>query len=214
MREGISHHPQQPPATRPIFSKSVAGKSKIITLAAVIIGVFAIWWIWIRPERHVHCIKVASFHLNGYSHDHGGSFPASERGWGDALLLLSSDKSDFSWLPFFLGVGDDGSYLRHAMTYGEDVVEEKCSRIYVQGLNNKSDPSIALLFDRNSVKGGDHFHGLPGKKKLREAITVGGAFMTITDDRWPEFVRQQRELLRIEGFSEMAIADVYGPAPR
>lgn len=214
MREGISHHPQQPPATRPIFSKSVAGKSKIITLAAVIIGVFAIWWIWIRPERHVHCIKAASLHLDNHAQNNGGIFPASERGWGDALLLMASDKSDLGWLPLFVGVGDDGSYLKAAISTGEDVDETQCTRIYVQGLNQESNPSIALLFDRHSVKGGDHFHGLPGQKPLREVITVGRAFMAITDDKWPEFVRQQRELLRADGFSEKAIADVFGPESR
>jgi hypothetical protein len=32
----------------------------------------------------------------------------------------------------------------------------------------------------------------------------------IKDPQWPEFIQNQRQLLRDEGFSEKAIQDVYG----
>lgn len=176
-----------------------------------IVGMFAAWFFFFRPEVHRHCIKAAYFSVIGPEGDEE-YFPRHERGWGDAMLAFSGGLDDPSWVRPFTGVGDDGAYLIAALKSGEDVDEDQCTRIYVQGLRKDAPGGIAILFDRNSVKGGDHRHGIPGQKMLREAITVDGGFLTITDEKWPEFVEQQRVLLKEEGFSEEEVAQFYGPA--
>jgi hypothetical protein len=177
--------------------------------AVVVISITA--WFMLRPERHQHCIKSASFILTGYANEHGGTYPKSDRGWGDAMLSFASDPDDTSWVRYFVGVDDDGARLIRALKTGEDVIEEQCTRIYVQGLTEKSDPGIAILFDRESVKGGDHFRGLPGQERLREVITVDGAHRMIKDGEWPSFVARQRERLKNEGFADSEISRYYGP---
>ena len=181
-----------------------------LTVAAiVVISITA--WCMLRPERHQHCIKSAIFILFGYANEHGGTYPKSDRGWGDAMLSFASGPDDTNWVRFFVGVDDDGAHLIRALKTGEDVIEEQCTRIYVQGLTEKSDSGIAILFDRESVKGGDHFRGLPGQQRLREVITVGGTHQMIKDPEWPSFVARQRKLLRNEGFADSEISRYYGP---
>jgi len=180
----------------------------IVASGIVVISIVA--WFMSRPKSHQHCIKSAIFTLAEYASEHGGEYPKSEKGWGDAMLSFASGPDDTGWVRYFVGVDDDGAYLIRALKTGEDVMEDRCTRIYVQGLTEKSSPGIAILFDRNSVKGGDHFRGLPGQKPLREVITVEGSHQMIRDEQWHSFVARQRELLKDEGFPEDEISRYYG----
>jgi hypothetical protein len=184
--------------------------AKLSAIMGIIVILIA-GWFWLRPERHQHCIKSATFILLEYAGNHGGTYPKSDRGWGDALLSLGSGTTDTEWVRYFVGVDDDGAHLIRALKTGEDVIEENCTRIYIQGLTEKSQPGIAILFDRESVKGGDHFRGLPGQDLLREVITINGVHRMIKDADWPAFVAQQRELLKMEGFTNDEISQYYGP---
>lgn len=71
-----------------------------ILLVSIFLGGSALWWVYIRPERHKHCIKAASFILYEYAERHGGAYPRSERGWGDAMLALGSGAPDTSWVSY------------------------------------------------------------------------------------------------------------------
>lgn len=183
--------------------------AKPIAVAGIVV-ILIVAWLMLRPERHQHCIKSAIFILADYAGDHGGAYPESDRGWGDAMLSFASGPDDTNWVRYFVGVDDDGAHLIRALKTGEDVIEDQCTRIYVQGLTEKSAPGTAILFDRESVKGGDHFRGLPGQKRLREVITVAGTHQMIQDAQWPSFVARQRELLKGEGFAEDEISRYYG----
>src|SRR5690606_4682284 len=175
-----------------------ARKSRRALVLVVFLMFFAggfIAWKRMFPARHQHCIKQAYFTLAEYAAAHGGKFPASDRGWADALLLLAADENDDSWIPWFVGVDDDGSLYREALLSGKDIPESQASRIYVQGLTKDSPPEAALLFDRHSVKGGDHHRGLPGRPELREVLLVDGSFRTIPDKDWAAFACEQIKLL-------------------
>lgn len=181
----------------------------LIVAGIVVISIIA--WFMLRPKGHQHCIKAAIFILMDYAAKHDGAYPKNDRGWGDAMLSFASSPDDTDWVKFFVGVDDDGAHLIRALKSGEDVIEDQCTRIYVQGLTEKSDSSIAILFDRNSVKGGDHFRGLPGQQPLREVITIDGAHRMIKDPEWSSFVARQRKLLKNEGFADSEISRYYGP---
>jgi hypothetical protein len=145
-----------------------------------------------------------------YSSDHTGKFPASTNGFGDALLELV--KYDPTVLHSICGPDDDGHLFQEAMTNGAILPEEKCSRVYVQGLTETNNPDICILFDRNSCKGGDHFRS-PWGHPLREVTFVNGSWHQVRDENWPEFVRKQVELLVADGFSK-ADALHYYPAAK
>lgn len=182
----------------------------ILISALALLGVLAVpGFRWLFPSRHQHCIKQAIFVLAGYAAEHEGRYPTSAKGWGDALLELNETEDPEIWIQVFAGVDDDGGRFREALKSGVDVEEHQCTRVYVQGLTTESNRAIAILFDRDSEPGGDHFRS-PFRKPLREVITVGGSHKMIEDPEWPEYVANQERLLRDEGFAEAAIQGLYG----
>lgn len=177
----------------------------IIFIAAISVPVFR----WIFPPSHKHCIKQATFTLLGYADRNQGRFPESDKGWGDALLELGVLQDREMWMPSIVGVDDDGSHLIEAMTHGSDVEEDRCTRVYVQGLTEKSHSAIAILFDRESEPGGDHSRNRFAEP-VRELITVAGEHKTIKDRDWIPYVEGQRKLLQEQGLTREIIAEVYG----
>lgn len=133
-----------------------------------------------------------------YSSDHHGQLPFSTNGFGNALLLLA--KEDSSVLHSLYGPDDDGHLFKMALQSDSIIPEEQCSRIYIQGLSETNDPSLCILFDRNSCRGGDHFRS-PWAHRVREVCLLDGSMQVIRDESWPEFSRKQVELLIAAGFS-------------
>lgn len=182
-----------------------------IIIALVILSILAIpTYRWVYPPAHEHCIKVASNILYAYADENDGKYPASDKGWGDALLKLASTQDSNKWIPYFVGVDDDGSHLLEALANGTDVNEAVCTRVYVQGLNVDFPPNTAILYDRNSEPGGDHGR-CRLRERVREVLTVDGSMERIKEKDWPEYVEKQRKLLRSQGFDETRITEIYGP---
>ena len=154
-------------------------------------------------------MKQAIFIFASYASENEGRYPESDKGWGDALLNLGTAEHSDSWIPYIVGVDDDGSYLLDSLINGTDVDESRCSRVYVQGLTQHSPSDIAILFDRDSEPGGDHFR-CRFKEPLREVLTAGGSHKMIKDKDWHQYVEKQRELLREHGFEEEKIIEAYG----
>ena len=175
-----------------------------VTLAILVVPAYR----WAFPPKHQHCIKAASFLFLEYAESNNGQFPTSDRGWGDALLKLGQGQPRQKWLPFVVGVDDQGSHLLQALETGTDVDEQACTRIYVQGLGRGSPGDLALLFDRHSVRGGDHFRS-PFRKPVREVLLVNGTHRMIGNAEWPDFVETQRTLLRDLGWSATQISIYY-----
>jgi hypothetical protein len=112
------------------------------------------------------------------------------------LLLL--DEANFNCLT---GPGYDDSPLREAKHTGGALAESACGRVYIQGLTKKSNPELALLFDKLPTPGGDHCH-LPMRLWTplgREVWVVGCHHIFVPESEWPEFTRKQVELLVQEG---------------
>ena len=130
-----------------------------------------------------------------YAHDNHGRFPFHTNGYADALLLVSD-----AWLPSFTGPGYDAGVLERARHSGEDVPENECGRVYVQGLSETNSPKIALLFDKLPTPG-DHRHFLSriGAPLVREVLLLDGSMQVIQETEWPAFSKRQIELLVAAG---------------
>lgn len=166
--------------------------------------------VWYGLEYgHKHCILVAGLALRIYSDDHKGHYPFSTNGFGDALLLLA--KEDTNDIPNLCGPDDDGHIFKDALKNNSMVPEEQCTRVYIQGLSETNDNGICILFDRNSCKGGDHFRS-PWGHRVRELCLLDGAMQVIRDEDWPEFSRNQVELLVAAGFSRTNALHFYPAA--
>jgi len=110
------------------------------------------------------------------------------------------------------GPGDDGHIFGEALTNHTIVPEEKCSRVYIQGLCETNDPQLCILFDRNSCPGGDHFRS-PWGRRVREVCMLDGSMEVIPDEDWLAFSQTQIELLVAAGFSRTNALHFY-PAAR
>ena len=144
-----------------------------------------------------------------YEGDHNGQLPFSTNGFGNALLILAKEYPPY--IHNICGPDDDGHIFREALQNNAIVPEDQCSRVYIQGLSETNDPSICILFDRNSCKGGDHFRS-PWGHPLREACLLDGSMVVIPDEKWPEFSRKQAELLVVAGFSRTNALHFYPAA--
>jgi hypothetical protein len=159
-------------------------------------------------HAHKHCIKVTSGDFWAYATDHGGDYPFHTNGFGDALLHMV--RSNYTRIAQVTAPGDDGRYFEECLKTGADVPEDKCSRVYVQGLRKTSDSQLALIFDRSPTPGGDHFRR-PWGPLMRDVCRVDGSTLFLSEQRWPEFAREQVELLVLEGVSRAEAERLYAP---
>jgi hypothetical protein len=172
-------------------------------IASIIILLLAITFLLfkIRPDLyetghdHKHCMTQIALSLKQYASEHEGKFPYQASGYGDALLML-----DDKYLPvgngdMYTGHGYDGSVFVEASKTKAHVPDEKCGRVYIQGLTEDSDSDIVLLFDK-----------LPSAR-VREVFFIGGNSKWIANKDWNHFATSQIELLEKNGIlKETAIA--------
>lgn len=180
-------------------------------ITIVLLVAFFSLWKFNLSRTHQHCIKNAGLTLRLFAEAHEGKFPVHTNGFGDALLLLiredALEKWDTNNIRYITGPGDDGTMYQEALRTGANVLEEKCSRIYVQGLSESNNPDIAILFDKKSVPGGDHFRR-PWGPLLREVCMLDGSMKTVREEEWAAFASNQIELLVKEGVPR-ATAEYY-----
>ena len=161
---------------------------------------------WSARESHKHCMKNAGLGLNLYARDHEGRFPFHTNGFGDALLLFV--KEEPSSLLSVCGPDDDGQLFVAALTNGLDVIEARCSRIYVQGLSDSNNPNIAILFDRYATRGGDHFRS-HFAHYVREVGMLDGSMQRIRAEGWSDFAFNQINLLVAAGIPRQTAEGYY-----
>lgn len=190
----------------------------VLIPVGLILGFFAFQIGYRLKYAHQHCIKQAALAFRIYAGDHDGKLPYSTNGFGNALLLMAQSEAGddaryfATCLRLYCGPDDDGQVLMDAFKNHSIVPEDQCSRVYIQGLSETDDPQICVLFDRNSCPGGDHFRS-PWGHRLREACLLDGSMQVIPDEKWPEFSREQVELLVAAGFSRTNALRFY-PAAR
>jgi hypothetical protein len=149
----------------------------------------------------------------GYAVDHDGRLPYDTNGFGNALLILVKggylgDTDGVYSIGPITGPGDKGAVFKKTLKTGERIPEEKCSRVYIQGLSETNDPQIAILFDKKSCREGDHFRR-PWGPLERETCLLDGSMRGVSDQRWPEFSSNQVELLVQAGIPRAAAKKYY-----
>lgn len=159
-------------------------------------------------HAHEHCIKGLGLAFRMYAVDHDGRYPFHTSGFGDALLLLVKDGQ----LPDPGGItapGDDGAVFNECLQKGTDVPEERCSRVYIQGLSESNAyDNVVIAFDRYPTRGGDHFRR-PWGPPMRDVVLSDGSVQFLHEKRWPAFAREQIELLVKLGFKRSELEKLF-----
>jgi hypothetical protein len=191
-------------------------KRRWVRLLLVFVGLGVVGLIYVPThplvfmDTHTHCIKIAGLELEQYASEHDGRFPFHPKGFPNALLLMNED-----CFHTFTGPGYDASPFHEAKKAGIELSEEECGRVYIQGLTKKSNPELALIFDRLPTPGGDHCH-LPFRVWAplgREVWLVGLGHIFVRESEWPEFSRKQVELLVQEGFERKEAERLFALQP-
>lgn len=160
-------------------------------------------------HAHEHCSKVLGTFFSQYASTHDERYPVHTNGFGDALLLLIKD-DDHSYVRHLVAPGDDGKMLLECLEKGLDVPEERCSRIYIQGLGEANAyDSVAIAFDAYPTRGGDHFR-CPWGVPTRDVVMAGGSVEFITEDHWPAFAQEQIERLVQLGLKRDELEKLFG----
>jgi hypothetical protein len=162
---------------------------------------------------HRHCISAAIIQLRMYALDHDGHLPAHTNGYGDALLLLVSNVPGVA--ECVTGPGYSGQVFLEAARTNGHVPEAACGRVYVQGLSNKDDGRIVVLFDKLPTPGGDHCNGFRRLKcrLCREVVMLDGSNLTIAESQWFAFASNQIQFLVEAGIPRKEAARLYASKP-
>ena len=183
-----------------------------ILLPLLFIGSFFVIGLFNLFHAHEHCIKNTGLTLRMYAGDHEGKYPFHTNGFGDAIVMLVKEYSP-EFVGIFTAPGDNGDLLRASIKNGTHMPEDRCTRMYVQGLSETNNPEIAMVFDRYPTRGGDH-QRRPWGDWLREVSLSDGSMQTIREENWPAFKEKQIKLLIAEGFSPDQAESFYRPMPK
>jgi hypothetical protein len=158
---------------------------------------------------HAHCIPQAILELLSYADRHNGTFPYHPDGYGDALLLVEQN-----CVYALTGPGYDETPFVEAKQEGKHLPEEECGRVYIQGLTTKlkaGQSKIVILFDKLPTPGGDHCHGFSRLTAPlgREVGYADGRHEFVREEGWPEFAKEQIELLVGEGIEREEAERLY-----
>jgi hypothetical protein len=157
--------------------------------------------------QHAHCMPQAGSAFRLYAGDHGGAFPVHTNGYGDALLLMTPERA---WFYYLTGPGYDTSAFTEALDSGGDVDEQRCGRVYVQGLSETNDAQIAILFDKIAAPPDHcHFPGRLWRAYVREVCFVDGDWRGVPVECWSAFAQEQVALLVQAGFAKEQAQELY-----
>jgi hypothetical protein len=195
-------------------------RSRLLKLAAMtIVAVgLGIWYVKSHPLvfneslwEHAHCMPQAGCAFRTYAVDNGGRFPYSTNGYGDALLLMTNEMGKF-WA-LYTGPGYSSGVFAEAARTGRHIPEQACGRVYVQGLCDTNNPQIALLFDKVAAPPDHcHFPHRLWRGFVREVCFVDGSWRTVPAEQWPDFAREQVELLVAAGVPRVQARQLYDQA--
>jgi hypothetical protein len=111
---------------------------------------------------------------------------------------------------FLTGPGFDTRVFQEAWVSKSDVDESLCGRVYVQGLGETNDPSIAVLLDKIAAPP-DHCH-FPRRLWagfVREVCFVDGSWRAVPLEEWDSFAQEQIDLLVEAGYTREQAENLY-----
>jgi|GEM_PF-675292 hypothetical protein len=201
-------------------------KLSLKVATGVVLALLAAAWWFVKSHPlvfneswtgHRHCMNMWGLAIRLYADDHGGVYPTHPAGYGAAIQLLYSGTNVYMGTHLVMGApgGYRGDVFEAAWTNMTVVREEDCGRVYVQGLRESSNPKVAMLWDKRASPG-DHAHGwmrlrVPWR---REVCLVDGSMQQILEKDWPEFMKEQIELLVTEGIPRERAEALYAEKPK
>ncbi len=157
--------------------------------------------------QHAHCMPQAASAFRLYAEENGRRFPYHTNGYGDALLMTTPERA---WFYYLTGPGYNTSAFEDALSSNGNVDENRCGRVYVQGLSETNDARIAILFDKVAAPPDHcHFPQRLWRGYVREVLFVNGDWRTVPVAQWPDFVQQQMGFLMEAGFSKKHAQELY-----
>ena len=142
--------------------------------------------------EHAHCMAAVYIGLSFYAGENNGIYPYSSKGYADGLEL-TSEKYPCPWMLTGPGYTEKiPDKLRK-----NNIPENMCGRVYIQGLKQDDDGDIAIVFDKLATPGGDHCHLLSRMLSPlgREVQCISGQKKFISENQWKDFSKEQIELL-------------------
>jgi len=134
---------------------------------------------------------ITYFDLMNYAHDHEGWLPKSDKGPFDALQKLYPDYCDG---PELVGLSGDRDALLRALKNGEPLNAKLTSWVYVQGLRDTDDASLAVLWESKSglSSDGKNYHA-----NGHAVIFLNATRKQIPESDWANFLEQQARLRQL-----------------
>ena len=177
------------PVVRPRKSRAKKVFFYVLTFLASAVVLEQFWYHHTYPYGWSHCCDIRlGMSLQQYAQDHGGRFPTGEDSPEASLSLLYSNYTDAYMLR---GKTVPLKTVEQAIATKGKLGPESCGWHYVEGLTLSDDNHIAIVWDKvglghngQRMKGGGH-----------SVIFVDGARNFISEAAWPQFLRDQEELL-------------------
>jgi len=154
------------------------------------VGSGAAYYKWKYPYGWSHCCIIGmAMALQEYAEADGGRYPAGESSPEASLSLLY--KSNYMDAGTLRGMTVPESTSSRILQGGGLLAPESCGWQYVEGLTEADDPRIALLYCKQAL--GHNGQRMNGGRQVVFAGT--GDIQWISGDRWPTFLKEQKELL-------------------
>jgi hypothetical protein len=160
-------------------------------------------------HRRAGMMGAVATELRVYAHDHGGWFPRSDKDSLDALRKLYPD---YAGGPELAGLSGDIDAVMQCLKEGKPLTG-KSSWVYVQGLKNTDDPTLALLWDSHPGRYGTGVNQRGPVMRGHVVSTIGminGFETNVVDADWTNFLRQQEELRKAALASRAAQGNAEG----
>ena len=161
------------------------------TIALLVVGGGMFYYKWKYPYGWSHCCIIGMMSsLEQYAEEHGGHYPAGESSPEASLSLLC--RSNYIDAYTIRGMTVPESTVRPILERGGLLGPDSCGWQYVEGLTQADDPRIALLYCKQALG----HNGQRTKDGGRQVVFVGSGGITwVSGDRWPSFLKEQKELL-------------------
>jgi hypothetical protein len=174
---------------RPLWLKIVLGAACVYLVIALLGWA---WWSYRYPFGWSHsCSKILGSSLRLYAGDHDGWLPHGQATPEASLSLLV--KEDPSSQALLRGKHLQQSVVDAALQRDGVLGPESCGWHYIEGLHEDDDPQIASVWDK--VTGLWH-NGDRRDYIMHEVLLLNGSMQFISRQKWPEFVAEQKKLLK------------------
>jgi hypothetical protein len=165
----------------------------VAVLFGIITSLVISWALYYKlkfPYGWSHCcIDIMMFSLEQYAEEHAGHYPTGESSPEASLSLLC--RSNYLDAYTIRGMTIPEKTVRAVLDSGNLLGPDSCGWHYTDGLTQADDTRIALLYCKQPLG----HNGDKTKDGGRQVVFVGGNIEWISGDRWPTFLKEQKDLL-------------------